>query len=343
MKGFDLSSEQVMELRAAHRCERNFRAAYKLNAVILLGTGWKLLEVSEALLLDDETLRSYVNKYRDGGVAQLLQTKYSGRHAHLDEKQMNTLCDELDENIDLTTAAVIEYVKETFGIEYTLSGMTDLLHRLGYTFKKPKLVPGNPDKEEQEHFIRCYESFMEQKPDDIEVLFLDAVHPEHNTMAAYGWIKKGQRRRLKTNRGRQRLNLHGAIHAETMQMTVIESQCVNQDSTVQLLEMIDKKYRHAKPIMIILDNASDHYGQQVMELVKEYPRLKLVFLPTYSPELNLIERVWRFFKKKVLYNTYYENLEAFRKASIQFFQKIDQHQDALTSLLGGGFEDLDFA
>jgi len=64
MKKFRLSQEQVFELRTAHSAERNRNAAYKINAVILLGTGWKLKDVKQALLLDDETLRSYVEKYQ---------------------------------------------------------------------------------------------------------------------------------------------------------------------------------------------------------------------------------------------------------------------------------------
>ena len=338
MKNFHLSAEQVAELREAHRAERNRNAAYKINAIILLGTGWNLKDVREALFLDDETLRCYVEKYRTGGVTALLKTNYPGRRPDLDDKQLKTLSDELDNNIYLTTGAVIEYVKGVFDIEYSASGMRDLLHRLGYTFKKPKLVPGNPDIEAQEEFVRYYEEFMENKGDDVEVLFIDAVHPEHNTMAAYGWIRKGQQRRLKTNSGRQRLNLHGAINAESMEMTVIESESINRDSTIQLLEMLDKKYDYAKEVIVILDNARYHYSQEIRELVEQSPRLKLVYLPVYSPELNLIERVWRFFKKKVLYNKYYENLDEFRKASIKFFRNIDQHYDELSSLLNGGFE-----
>ncbi|NNM58374.1 MAG: hypothetical protein HKM04_00980 [Legionellales bacterium] len=52
---------------------------------------------------------------------------------------------------------------------------------------------------------------------------MDAVHPEHNALAAYGWIKRGEKRELKTNSGRERLNLHGAINAETHQINLIES------------------------------------------------------------------------------------------------------------------------
>lgn len=73
--------------------------------------------------------------------------------------------------------------------------MRDLLHQLGYTFKKPKLVSGNPNTDAQEELVRHYEKFMEDKRDDVELIFIDAVHPERNTMAAYGWIKKGQTRR----------------------------------------------------------------------------------------------------------------------------------------------------
>lgn len=338
MKGFRLTKEEVSELCVAHRAERNRHAAYKINAVILLGTGWKLKEVKNALLIDDETLRKYVEKYQAGGIAELLQTHYSGRQSHLDDKQLKLLHSELDNNIYLTTREIIEFVFDEFGVTYSPSGMRDLLHREGYTYKKPKLVPGTPDREMQEMFVHCYEKFMEAKDDDVEVLFLDAVHPEHNTMASYGWMKKGEPRKLSTNSGRQRLNLHGAINIETLEMTLIESATINRDSTVQLLEMLDQKYCCSKEIVVILDNAKYHYSQEVKEIVEKSSRLKLVYLPSYSPELNLIERVWRFFKKKVLYNKYYKNLEDFRKAAIKFFRNFDDHADELHSLLSGGFE-----
>jgi len=151
-------------------------------------------------------LSSYVRKYKTGGIKQRLATHYKGRQNKLSRKPLETLCDELESKIYLTTSAVIESIKNTFSQSYSLSGMRGLLKRLGYSYKKPKRVPGNPDVEAQQEFSPYYENFMPKKSADIEVLFIDAVHPEHNTMAAYGWIKKGQKRRLKTNSDRQRLN-----------------------------------------------------------------------------------------------------------------------------------------
>jgi transposase len=338
MRDFLLTKKQLIQLHAEHKSERNKNSAYKINAVILLGSGWTLSSVKTALLLDEETLSSYVKKYKSGGLGELLKTNYQGRVNQLSELQQEQLCDELESKIYLTTQAVINYVKNEFNINYSISGMRALLKNLGYSYKKPKLVPGKPDLEAQQDFAEYYEAFMNKKSSDIEVIFIDAVHPEHNAMAAYGWIKKGQKRELKTNSGRQRLNLHGAINIETFEVTIIESDSINRDSTIELLETLNQKYFLSKEIKVILDNARYHYSKEVREYLKGAPRIKLVFLPAYSPELNLIERLWKFFKKKVLYNQYHEDLKSFREACIQFFSNIGQHEDELRSLLGGGFE-----
>jgi len=341
MKGFHLSPEQLQELRAEHRAAKkngNASRAYKINAVILLGSGWTLRRVKEALLIDDETLRSYVTKYREAGIEALLSTNHKGSKLSLTESQIDILKYELESNIHLTTNSVIDYVTKHFNVVFSLSGMRDFLHRIGYEYKKPKLVPGNPDIEAQEIFAKQYEAFMQEKADDVAVLFVDAVHPEHNTMAAYGWIKRGHKKELKTNSGRQRLNLHGAINAETMEVTILESNTINKDSTIDLIQVLDQKYPLASKIMLILDNARYHYSKEVKAALEDHPRIQLVFLPPYSPNLNLIERLWKFFKKKVLYNRYHESLSDFRKAAMEFFRNIETYHDELESLMSGGFE-----
>lgn len=337
MKGFKLSKDELADLRRSHKSEHYKHSAYKINAVILLGSGWTLEEVKDALLIDDETLRSYVKKYQEGGLPELLKVNYKGSEPLLSVQQVKILCAELNSNIHLTTQSVIEFIGKKFKITYSLSGVRDLLHRLGYEYKKPKLVPGNPDHIAQEIFAEQYEKFMENKPDNVEVLFADAVHPQHNTMAAYGWIKRGEKREIQTTTGRERLNLHGAMNAETLDVTIIESETVDVDSTITLLETLEQKYPLAVTIFIILDNARYHYSKKVRAFL-EKSRIKLVFLPSYSPNLNLIERLWKFFKKKVLYNKYYEKLDDFRKACIKFFSNINSYHNELRSIMSGEFE-----
>ncbi len=122
MENFWLIENQLKELREVHRIERNLNASYKTNAIILLDTGWNLKTVREALLLIEEPLRSYLEKFRSGGVAELVRTNYQGRANHLIFSQQAQLCDELESNIYLTTHSIIEYFREIFGVEYTPSG-----------------------------------------------------------------------------------------------------------------------------------------------------------------------------------------------------------------------------
>lgn len=334
MINFQLTTSQRDELIAALHLARKTHAkdSYKINVILLLGDGWTIKTIAEALFLSDETIGKYKKDYTDGGISRLLGRRYRGSDCKLTEKQQRILCDELDANIYLTTAQVITFVGNTLGVTYSISGMNDLLHRLNYRYKKPKLVPGKLDEELQEAFVEQYEEFMATKADNTAVYFMDGVHPQHNTMAAYGWIKKGEERKLQTNSGRQRVNLHGAINIETLEVEVVEVETVNSESTVELLKQIEKSCPLAAAIYIILDNAKYHYSKIVKEYLKE-SKIKMVFLPSYSPNLNLIERLWRLFKKKVIYNRYYEKFKDFKEACLDFFKNIRAYETEIQSLM----------
>ena len=340
MQEFTLTSDQFNALRSAHRKAKNKRDADRIKAIYSLAVGHNIAQVASILMIDENTLRNYRDKYKEGGIPKLLKRAHKGSACKLNAKEIERLKKELEESIHLTTQSIINFVKNTFKLTYQQSGMRDLLHRLEYEYKKPKLVPGNPDAEAQEVFLGHYEAFMGSKGDTVEVLFADAVHPEHNAMAAYGWIKRGEKRELKTNSGRERLNLHGAINVETHQVTIIESETVNAESTIDLLSEIEQSYPLSKEIFIILDNARYHYSKKVKAYLKG-SRIKLVFLPSYSPNLNLIERLWKFFKKKVLYNKYYENVAEFRKACIKFFRNIGEYKKEVASFMTDNFEMID--
>lgn len=345
MKGFELTPEQQQELRDALRVARNSnraknqaKKAVKINAILLLGSGMSLEEVSDVLFLDADTLSSYVKCYQTGDLKAVLNTSHKGSDCRLSTMELEELCSELSSKIYLTTSAVCAFVEENFGERYTVSGMTDLLNRLGFTYKKPVIKPGKPDTNRQEEFQKQFADFMRNKAENEAVFFVDAVHPAHNSMPAYGWMKKGERTDLKSNSGRQRLNIHGAMNAETYEVIpLISESSVNTESTIQLLEYLEQLYPLAATIYIILDNAKYHYSKAVQEW-EATSRVKLVFLPSYSPELNLIERLWRIFKKKVLYNKYFESFQDFEQACTDFFVNQDKHYNEILSIMGSGLE-----
>jgi transposase len=173
MKDFELSPEEITALRVAHKKEGLKSKAYRINAVILLGSGWTLKQVAEALLLNEHTLSYYIKKYKEGGFSNLLKTLHQGSKPLLNEAQILKLYEELDRTTHLTTLSVRAFIEASFGIQYSQSGMTNLLKQLGFTYKKPKLVPVSADKQAQEDFLKFYLDFIRNKPSDEIVFFAD--------------------------------------------------------------------------------------------------------------------------------------------------------------------------
>ncbi|WP_207787680.1 transposase, partial [Candidatus Thiosymbion oneisti] len=112
---------------------------------------------------------------------------------------------------------------------------------------------------------------------------------------------------------------------------------INADSTIALFQQLEAIHPLAACIYVICDNARYYRSKAVQDYLKT-SRIKLVFLPPYAPNLNLIERLWKFFKKKVRYNRYYETFDEFKSACEAFFKNPRQYQHELRSLLTANFE-----
>ena len=119
---------------------------------------------------------------------------------------------------------------------------------------------------------------------------------------------------IKSPSGRQRFNVLGAINALMKELILVTN--TTYITSVQVCEMLVKiaECRRAEiPITIVLDNARYQRCKLVLEKAAELG-IELLFLPPYSPNLNLIERLWKFVKKQVLYSKYYERFEDFKTA-----------------------------
>ena len=338
MQDYRLDKQELAELRAAHRAARNAREAYRLNAVFLLGSGWSPSEVAAALLIDDDTVRNHFKRYKQGGLAALERMNYVGSEALLTPAQLAELDAHLQQELHSSAASVARWVKARFGVNYTDSGMTALLHRLGYRYKKPKLLPGKaPAPEVQEDFVASYKKLKENKGEHDAILFMDATHPQHNPVLSGGWIKRGRCFPLKSNTGRRRLNINGVVDVETMHAVIRYDDTIDAASTIALFEQIEATYPKAATITIFCDNAR-YYRSKAVRAYLEHSRINLQFLPPYAPNLNLIERFWKFFKRQVLYNRYYETFADYKAACKQFFADLDSYAEQLRSLLTENFE-----
>lgn len=161
----------------------------------------------------------------------------------------------------------------------------------------------------------------------------------HQNVPGYCWVDPKNVPILQTNTGRKRLNILGAYNPVSFSFIHLtgEENC-DANKVIEFFELILKSYGQAPKIILYLDNAKYFKARIVREWLKDHPILELEFLPPYSPNLNLIERFWRFVKDKLVKNQYYEKYKTFRAKVFQLLNHTDKHIDEFKTLMVEKFE-----
>jgi transposase len=215
-------------------------------------------------------------------------------------------------------------------------GMQRLLYKLGFSYKQLSLFPSKADLAKQREFVKEYEKLTDNLTDKEEIVFIDGVHPQHNTKSSKAWIESGQEKYILTNTGRVRINLNGAYNPKTQDVIIREDETINAQSTINLFKQIEEHYTDKDRIFVISDNARYYTCKMLTEFLQD-SKIELIHLPPYSPNLNLIERLWKFMRKKVINTKYYEKFSDFRKAIKNFFDNIDTYAEEMGKFIGTKF------
>ena len=293
--------------------------ARRANAMLLLDDGLRCEEVARVLYLDDDTIRGWRDRYRREGARALRVFGWKGGQRRLLPAQEAALVATLDAEFFPTTAAVIDHVMRAFGARFSKAGTIKLLHRLGFEWRKPKGLPARVDVTAQEAFVAAYEKLMNRLEPDELVYFADAVHPEYQSRPAHGWVRRGERLAVRKGKGRQRVNLAGALCLETGDFRMVEDERITAETTVKLLARLERA-NPGKRLHVILDNAATHSAPPVREwLARPGCRTRLIFLPAYAPNLNAIERLWQVMHRHVTHNRYHPDFRSFAEAVMRFF------------------------
>jgi transposase len=340
MKIIDLSPDEKSLLEQRHRRCSSRKEGDRIKAVLLYSEGWTVAMICQALRLHESTVTRHIDDFTKGK----LTLASGGSTSKLSDNQSLKLVAHLEEHTYRSTQEIIAFIQTSFGVTYSVPGLNKWLHRHEFSYKKPKGYPHKADRVAQENFIADYHALKANLHKGEAIYFMDSCHPSMATKINYGWIRTGKNKPIETSASRTRMNIAGALCLSDLGRPIIATySTIDSESIVDFIEQI-RRYSQAKGIIhLVLDQAGYHRSQLVVQAAKRY-RIKLRYLPPYSPNLNPIERLWKVMNEKVRNNRFFESPAAFKEAIQSFFTTtIPNITQQLTKRINDNFQSLNYA
>jgi transposase len=294
-------------------------------------------EIGRFVRASQPTVRRRLKDYKAGGLAQLATvnryTPTSELAAHRE-----ALAAEFQARPPQTINAAAERIAEKTGLCRKPTQVRQFLKSLGMKRLKVGHIPAKTDPAQQAAFLeeKLQPRLAEAQQGKRQVWFVDAAHFVHLPFLGFLWCFA--RVFIQAPSGRNRLNVLGALQATSHQIvTVVNEGYITAETVVALLYQL-AVLKAGLPITIVLDNARYQHCRLVIDTAVALG-IELLFLPPYSPNLNLIERLWKFVKKECLYCEYYETFADFKAAILACLDEAQgKHKQKLASLLTLNFQ-----
>jgi transposase len=293
--------------------------------------------IAQVLNLGVNTPVSYLKEYRSGGLAAVIEDRYYRPTSSLDPFWGCLRCSFEAAPVANAKDAMAR-IKSLTGVRLSECQVRRVMKKLGMKLRKAAPIPGKADPQIQFDFyqVEMLPRLAEAAAGKRKVFFVDAAHFVLGSFLGMIWCFS--RVFIKTSPGRQRYNVLGAVDSHSKRLVTIRTtENINALTVCRLLTVLRSQNRGV-PITLILDNARYQHCRAVTEKAAGLD-IELLFLPSYSPNLNLIERLWKLVKKKCLVNTYYPDFRRFREAIDSCLNKINKHErKELHSLLTLNFQ-----
>jgi len=278
------------------------------------------------------SLCSYLKDYQEGGIEKLKELNFRKPESELD-KHTKTIEEYFEKHPPASIKEAMAKIEDLTGIKRGETQIRNFLKKIGLEYRKVGMLPSKADADKQEKFKKeeLEPVLDEAKKGERVVYFADAAHFALAPFLGYLW--SFSRLFIKAPAGRKRFNVLGALDAITHQLIMVTNDAyINSYSVCELFWKLRQMHPDL-PITAVLDNAR----YQKCDLVfgcADALNIHLLYLPSYSPNLNLIERLWKFVKKKCLYSKYYSRFDDFKNViSDCLAQTHTAYKEELDSLL----------
>ncbi len=331
----------------------------RLQIVRLAHRGRPHQEIAADLGITPRTVQNWLNAYLEGGIAALVPRKAKGQPpaipAHLARDIRRWVIDgPAGQGLDRanwTHAELADHLRKTHGITASRSAMQRFCRKHGIRPYRPtyRILRGDPVKQAE---ARVELAELRGKAEAGELVLLsqdEARSPMVPTLTATLGVK-GHRPTIGTRDCKDLLYVFAvvdvvtaALHCDILESPARAKQRTGKSKTRRLQEAFAAHLRHVgraypakdhKRVVLVIDNAPWHRGKPIDEAMADLPHLEFKRLPSYSPQLNVIEHFWKMLRRRATHNRLFEGLSELRRsirASLCYFQTVKRRVRSLVA------------
>jgi transposase len=343
MKLIQLDPQQRQELERRRHRTHDKRLYERLSAVLWVADGKTRFEVADLLGRSVRQLAEWLRLFRNRGLDALCTLHHQGDPGDLSAGQVERLQQEISTGRFRNSDQIRLWVEESFRVQYTPSGIKDLLRRVGASYHKVTGFLWKADPDKQQQFVNKYrrQRRAARRPGSrrTRFYFVDACHPIWGLGLVFScWLLVGQRFLVGMGSGRKRLNILGAYCPEDHEYLDLRltRDNINGEQFVNLLRLLRAAHPGVERFVLYVDGARYYTAPVVKEWLRRHPEFHLEPLPKYSPNLNLIERLWKFLRKRAL-GRWHKTFEAMQAAVSEVLDHLPDYRGELDTLMTEDF------
>ena len=318
----------------------------KMEVLWLKSQGLAHHDIARLAGVSRASVQRYLREFLTGGLDAIRRYPWKGQRSALDSHRAS-LEEHFRQHPPRSVKEARHVIEQRTGLRRGETQVRRFLRRLGLQPRRVAAIPLPPQSTAEEH-ARAQRRFLE---DELEPALADAragrrdvyfVDGAHFVYAAFlGWVWCVARLFVRAASGRKRYNVLGAVHAVSHQLIRVANHTyLNAESVCALLRAVAEA-GVGRPITVVLDNAR-YQKCALVQGVAQTVGITLLYLPGYSPNLNLIERVWRFVKKQCLRAVYHATYADFTGAIDRCLATLGTtHKAEMDSLLTHNFQTFD--
>lgn len=341
----ELSAEEQQVLQELYHRTPDVTIKTRCQIILLSAKHMSVPQIAQVTFYSEDTVARCIHEFNQNRLESLLPSPKGGRPPKITPDYLKRLFSVIEQDprtlgcsfSNWTAPLLAEYLAKETGLCLDESRIRHYLHAQDYALLRPVLTVASPDPEYESKRVKIEDLQRQAERGEIDLYYEDEIDLALLPTITRCWCKRGHQRKIETPRKNQKRYGAGLIHWISGKLYWATSEHKDNALFRSVLSqvLVPSNGVAGRKIYVVVDNYRIHFAKPVLALLAAHPeRLELVTLPTYSPQLNPVERFWKHLRRKVTHNAFFQTIDRLLEAVTSFFQDLAVCPDIVRSVAG---------